>query len=651
MSTTSYLQQFSQAINEKALEKAVDITKIWIDEAPETMAYACAGMINRKMGRLEAAQEMVDFGKKHYNSVFILQEQALIYMEQGKGPEARDTFETIIRTNRYFLSAWQQLWKLTKDQPSLFLPQEVAGVERQLRQFSDMPKALVQAYFELGNGNVESANTLITGAFNQPPSDHRSLSGWVELAQKQNMTRFVIRSLEVALQKAEQPAWLFEVVKLLQNQQNFYQAQKYLDALSKYWSDEPLFKLTQASQLLHTNRVEEAINVLQMLSANNDNQPLQARIYILLGQCYQTLQNIAQSADFFRLTLQFEHVKGEAYWHLANLKVARFSADEKRDIDALAQSNNTAMDRCYAFYALGMAQNQDGEFAKAFASFTAANALKRQLNPYDVNTITDSLDMLRKAPVPALTKTDAATTSITPVFIVGLPRSGSTLLDQMLAAHPHIDGTKELTTILHIVQDMAEKYGKAFHEVLPNLTAQEKQTYANWYLESAATFTKNSAYFIDKNPENFKYISVILALFPQAKIIDLRRDPVANGLSAYRHHFASGHNYSNALSDFAQYYTAYTKVISHFAAAYPEAVTTITYETLVNEPVPTLQNVCAFIGVEEIAKPLDFYKHQRAIHTPSVAQVSQPLDPNKVNEWQDFAEFLAPLLALQSELA
>jgi len=648
MSTTSFLQQFSKAINEKAYDKALDITQTWINDAPETMAYACAGMINRKMGQLDTAQQMVNVGKAQYYSVFILQEQALIYMEQGKGAEARDTFETIIRTNRYFLSAWQQLWKLTKDHPSLFLPQEVAGVERQLRQFSDMPKALVQAYFELGNGNVESANTLITGAFKQPPSDHRSLSGWVELAQKQNMTRFVIRSLEVALQKAEQPAWLFEVVKLLQNQQDFYQAQKYIDALAKYWSDEPIFILTLASQLLHTNKIAESISELERLLVNNDDQPLKARIYILLGQCYQTLQNIEKSADFFRLALQFEHVKGEAYWHLANLKVASFSADEKRDIDALSQSNNTAMDRCYAFYALGMAQNQDGEFDKAFASFTAANALKRQLNPYNVDTIISSLDMLCKAPVPALAKTDTEATDITPIFIVGLPRSGSTLLDQMLVAHPDVDGTKELTTILHIVQDIAEKYGKAFHEVLPNLTVEEKQTYANWYLKSAATFTGDANHFIDKNPENFKYISVILALFPQAKIIDLRRDPVANGLSAFRHHFASGHNYTNALSDFAQYYTAYTKVVSHFTAAYPEAVMTITYEVLVNEPVATLQQVCAFIGVDELGAPLDFYKYQRAIHTPSVAQVSQPLDPNKLNEWQDFSAHLAPLLALKS---
>lgn len=646
MHTAHYLQQFSLAIQDNRIDEALTITLQWQETQPDAMAFACEAMLHRKQNELRHAKKAIEKGLTDFaQSVFLLQEKALVEMADASFADAKQTLDHIISINAYFVSAWQQLWQLTQSQAALFVPAEQAKIEAQLRFFSQLPKPLLQCYFELGNGNIKIVENIVKETFVTPPVSHKELSAWLELAQKIHFERYATVALKNALQKQDEPVWHIELAKLYQNQENFYKAQPHLLAIAQQMSEHPQYQITQAVQLFHTNQVSEAIGLLEGLLSRTAMNSAQGRIYLLLGQCYQAQLQIDKAAAVFRQTLAFEHLRAEAYWHLANLKTHTLDNQDIDELKHLTHEQFSTLERSYAHFALAMALTQQDAFSDAFAHLQQANVLQEMLQPWNAQQMADSLSSLREANVPKVIEIAHHSNDV-PIFIIGLPRSGSTLLDQMLATHPDIDGTKELSTMLHIAQDIAEATGKAFHQTLSTLTDKQKATYRAWYLGSAEPFREGAPYFIDKNPDNFKYVSLILTLFPEAKIIDLRRDPRANGLSAFRHRFAKGHAYSQSLKHFAEYYKSYINTVEHWTRHYPTQIQRVDFEALVKQPSATLANLCDFIGVDTLAEPMAFQTHQRNIYTPSAAQVLQPLDRTKANEWEHYKDYLGPLLNL-----
>jgi len=229
---------------------------------------------------------------------------------------------------------------------------------------------------------------------------------------------------------------------------------------------------------------------------------------------------------------------------------------------------------------------------------------------------------------------------------VGLPRSGSTLVEQILSSHSLVDATMELTEVISIARELNdpnqlghEKYPKS----MANLTANEINNFAQRYLDHVQPLRKQAPYFIDKAPGNFHHIGLIKTLFSNAKIIDVRRNPMASGWSLYKHFFAGGNQFSYDLATIGKYYNDYIELMDHWHRVLPEQILTINYEDLVGDLPTTVNSLLQYCGLPFEGACIDFHLNKRAVATPSSEQVRQPLYADALEHWKNYEEFLTPL--------
>ena len=237
--------------------------------------------------------------------------------------------------------------------------------------------------------------------------------------------------------------------------------------------------------------------------------------------------------------------------------------------------------------------------------------------------------------------------SADPIFIVGLPRSGSTLLEQILAAHSNVDGTMELSNVISMAHGFnarrANSKPRPYPDVLGELTGEELSALGQQYLAETAHHRQGAALFIDKMPNNFRHIALIKLMLPNARIIDARRDPMACCFSGYKQLFAEGQEFSYRLEDLAHYYTAYVNIMQHWDEVLPGAILKVENEALIANPEQQIRRMLDYCGLEFEEACLNFHQSDRAVRTPSSEQVRQPIYSSAMNQWQNYRSFLAPL--------
>jgi hypothetical protein len=237
-------------------------------------------------------------------------------------------------------------------------------------------------------------------------------------------------------------------------------------------------------------------------------------------------------------------------------------------------------------------------------------------------------------------------TSDAPIFVVGLPRSGSTLVEQILTGHSKVDATRELAGINSIVRDLINPNQPAqaqYPQSMANLSATQIQNLAQKYLDFVQTYRQQAPYFVDKAPPNFLHIGLIKTLFPNAKIIDIRRNPMASGWSVYRHFFADSFLFSYDLKTIGKYYNDYIDLMDHWHSVLPKQILTINYENLVNDLPAAVHELLQYCGLPFEQSCIDFHLNKRAVATPSSEQVRRPIYAEALEQWKNYDEFLGPL--------
>jgi len=379
--------------------------------------------------------------------------------------------------------------------------------------------------------------------------------------------------------------------------------------------------------------------------------PQQPKVWMSYGHSLKTSGRLADAVAAYRRAIDAQPNLGEAYWSLANLKTFRFAQGDVLSIrKALARDDLSDEDRLHFEFSLGKALEDEGSYEESFAHYARGNALRRQSHPYDAD---ENSSFVRRSKA-LFTKEFFASragcgvAAPDPIFILGLPRAGSTLLEQILASHSLVEGTMELPDIPRIAREFASSEGAdeeaRFFEAVAAQSAAELRTLGERYLDETRVLRKTAApYFIDKMPNNCLYVGLIHLILPNATIIDARRHPVACCFSCYKQHFARGQSFTYALEDLGRYYRDYVELMAHFDAVLPGRVHRVFYEAMVEDTEAEVRRLLAHCRLPFEEACLRFYDNERAVRTASSEQVRRPIFREAVDHWRHYEPWVGPL--------
>jgi tetratricopeptide (TPR) repeat protein len=371
------------------------------------------------------------------------------------------------------------------------------------------------------------------------------------------------------------------------------------------------------------------------------------------GHTLKTLGKAAEGIDAYRKAIAMLPSLGEAYWSLANLKTFRFTPEDIAAMRTqLARGDLESEDRFHLQFAFAKALEDAGDYADAFAYYEQASALRREALPYDADANTANMRRMKAVFAPDFLAARQGTGSAAPdpIFIVGLPRSGSTLLEQILASHSLVEGTMELPDIVSMTRRLGglRKRGDAssYPEMLGSLPLEEFKALGEEYLARTRLHRKlGRPFFIDKMPNNFVHAGFIHLILPNAKIVDARRHPLGCCLSGFKQHFARGQPFTYSQDDIGRYYADYVQMMAHYDAAMPDRVHRVFYEDIVADLEGQVRKLLHYCGLPFEPGCLRFYENDRAVRTASSEQVRQPIFADAVEHWQNFEAWLGPLKA------
>ncbi|HEY2481738.1 MAG TPA: sulfotransferase [Caulobacteraceae bacterium] len=543
-----------------------------------------------------------------------------------------------------------QAWRAIGDQ--LFIEGDAAGADAaysELLRAGVSDPALRQAAEALCDDRLDVAEQLLRARLKAEPTDVAAMRMLAEagtrLGRLADAEALLTRCLELS------PSFdgaRYNLAIVLHRQQKGAEAVAHLERLRQVDPQEPSYRNLLAASLALTGEYARAIEIYRELL---DQFPRQARMWLSYGHVLRTGGRRSDSVAAYKRAIDLEPGLGDAYWSLANLKTEPFTDDEVAAMEAqLGRQEISAEDRLHLHFALGKAREDAGQFDAAFAHYADGARLRRASHPYQADE-TESAVARSKA---LYSKTFFAhragwgTDSAAPVFIVGLPRSGSTLIEQILASHSAVEGTMELPEIGAIAGEFKRatrrRRDTPYPDVIGELSAAEIEEYGRNYLDRTQVYRKlGRTRFIDKMPNNFMHIGFIHLILPNAKIIDARRHPMAACFSAFKQHFARGHAFSYDLTDAGRYYRDYVELMAHFDVALPGRVHRVIYEDMVEDIEAETRRLLDYCGLPFEPGCLRFYENERAVRTASSEQVRRPIFRDGLEQWRNYEPWLDPL--------
>jgi tetratricopeptide (TPR) repeat protein len=398
-------------------------------------------------------------------------------------------------------------------------------------------------------------------------------------------------------------------------------------------------------------RVGESRRALQCYEGLLKDYPDQPKSWMSYGHTLKVVGRHDDCVSAYRKSIAQLPQLGEAWWSLANLKTFRFTdADVAAMEKQLARSDISEEDRYHLHFALGKALEDEARFADSFAHYEKGNALRKKRVAYDEDETDAHLNRSKALFTPSFFAERAGSgyQAADPIFIVGLPRSGSTLIEQILSSHSQVEGTMELPDIMSIAGRLGAKKRRgqrsAYPEKLLELDRADFARLGEEYMTRTRIQRRlDRPFFTDKMPNNFAHVGLIQLILPNAKIIDARRHPLGCCFSNFKQHFARGQGFSYDLAGMGRYYRDYVALMAHFDAVLPGRVHRVIYERMVENPKSEVRALLDYCGLPFEESCLRFYENERAVRTASSEQVRQPIYRDAVEHWQNYEAWLDPL--------
>ncbi|WP_310733162.1 sulfotransferase [Colwellia sp. MB02u-10] len=575
------------------------------------------------------------------------QEQGFINLALNEPTLAKISFENAVKLNPSLVASWQALIHLYRDEKQ---QENVQKAANQLEKLKKLPPALLAVTELMHEGKLLKAEQICRHFLqnNKRHTDGMCLLAeiGVELKIYDDAEFLLASALEL------EPTHIHarsQYLNLLIRLGKYKVAEQQVEKLLVTQPDNLSFKIAKASALTGLGKIEQAISLFEQAVEQDDQV---AGFHLQLGHALKTKGDIEKAVAAYQKAYQLNPSYGDAFWSLANTKTYRFSDEEIAQMQT--QQNNKALaltDKVQLHFATGKAFEDREDYNQAFQAYQEGNKLQHAHSGFDITKVEQQVaEQIKYCTAELFESRGTLGLNLPdPIFIVGLPRAGSTLLEQILASHSQVDGTMELHNILglasrlrgrsHSQSDQEAQYPKNLNEINPEYFKR----FGQQFIDETQVYREKAPLFIDKMPNNFLHIGLIRLILPNAKIIDARRSPMACCFSGFKQLFAEGQDFSYDLEDMGRYYQAYLKLMAHWDDVLPDYVLKVNHEDVVDDLETQVRRMLDFCGLEFEQSCVDFHKTKRNIKTPSSEQVRQPIYKSATEQWRHFEPYLTPL--------
>lgn len=637
------IKQCQVLINKGHLNEASEtLDKMLLKNPGHVEGIYCLAVCQRKQKKYSQAMENLDqillkvpdHGRAH-------QEQGYIYKALGKNSEALTALEKAVSLNPALFGSWRVL----ADEPGYSMRQEA---KKRVDWLSSLPPALVSVSSLIYQKQLHRAEWLCRHFLKENPHQPEAMRLLAELGTKFQIlddAEFLLAScleFEPNYKRAR-----LDYVHVLHKRQKFHKALEQAKTLLDSDPQNSTFKIGFGNAQQATGDFEGAISTFESVLQNNEDN---YSIYLTLGHALKTMGRVEDAIKAYRKSYSIKPDFGDAFWSLANLKTYRFSSDEREQMRAQEASATIAInDKIHFCFALGKDLEDSGRFDEAFSFYHRGNKLKSEEDRFDRKSLEVSFEFQKDNFDAAFFKRNKAggCPAPDPIFIVGLPRAGSTLLEQILSSHSQVDGTMELANIIGLAHRLngrqATQNNPKYPSVLNNMSADDLTKMGELYIEETQHHRQGAMFFIDKMPNNFRHIALINLILPNAKIIDARRDALSCCFSGFKQLFGEGQQFSYSLEDIGHYYRSYVDIMDHWDKELPGKILRVQYEDVVADLETQVRRILDYCGLPFEQACIDFHRNKRAVRTPSSEQVRQPIYQSGLEQWRNYESHLGPL--------
>jgi len=627
-----------------ALEQTREILK---SVPAHPLAILILGTAQRLLGNLgEALAILEPLSLAQPRSAHTFFELGMALTELGRDDAALKALRRAVYLDAALPDAWRTIGDLLTGQGDA--DGADAAYAQHIKSSTQDPR-LMTAAAALCENDIPQAESRLREHLKLYPSDVAAIRMLAEVAGRlgryEDAETLLTRALELAPSFG---AARHNYAVVLQRQNRYAEALAQVDKLISLEPRDIGNRNLKAVVLAKIGDYPQSLEIYADVLARHPNQ---AKIWTSYGHALASAGQQMDAISAYRRSIELEPDQAEPYWSLANLKTFRFSETELADMrERLKKPNVSELGRAQFHFAIAKALEDAAQYRQSFENYSFGNALRLAQEGYDPDRTTRHVERSRQLFTAEFfaARSGFGSPAPDPIFIVGLPRAGSTLVEQILASHSSVEGTMELPNVMNIVSQLRGKNGKnagsRYPEVLAGLSAHQCRALGEQYLaETRIQRHTTKPFFIDKMPNNFLHTGLIRLMLPNAKIIDVRRHPMACCFSGFKQNFANGQRFSYSLAHIARYYCDYVELMAHFDAALPGAVHRVIYEHLVDDTDGAVRDLLNHCGLPFEESCLRFYDNDRPVRTASAQQVRQPIFREGIDQWRHFEEWLAPL--------
>jgi tetratricopeptide (TPR) repeat protein len=645
---TSEVPRIRELLRRREFARALAAAEALLADTPgHRDALLFKSIAQRYLGRIdEALNTLARLQRQHPRFSRLHEERGHCFVVMKQAPQAIEAFQTAVNLNHALPASWSMLeglYRMTgQADNSAMAASHVATLKA-------LPREVVTATGLFMDGDLDRAEPIVRAYLLQ----HGNHLEAMRLLARIGMARKVYDDAELLLAAVlelapEYHAARAEYAETLIELQRYPEARGELERLLREHPENRLYyQGLLATTAIGLGEHERAVGLYRdLLQAT----PTDADVHLSIAHALKTLGQRDEAIASYRRAAATRPGFGDAYWSLANLKTYRFTDEELTRLKALqAEPTIADIDRYHLHFALGKALEDQGDFAESFRYYELGNALKRKESRYRPEIIENNTRQQIEVCSAEFfaSRRGCGVSDPDPIFIVGLPRSGSTLIEQILASHSQVEGTQELPNIQQIVGKLRGREpdlnNPRYPRILAEMQLQEFGQLGQQYLDATRIYRTGKPYFIDKMPNNFRHLGLIHLMLPKARIIDARREPIACCFSNLKQLFAKGQEFTYSIEHIARYYRTYLELMRHWDGVLPGWVLRIQHEDVVDDLEDSVRRVLDFCGLEFEPQCIEFHKTVRSVRTASSEQVRQPIFREGLDQWKHFEPWLEPL--------
>ena len=642
------LSEATDAVRDGSFEHAFNLLKIILKDHPEHIdSLYLAAVSSRYL-------KQFDNSKKYIEQLLIIapdmgrayQELGHLNRDMGDEEKAVMHYRQACELNPALIAGWNFLYQYfikNNNKPAADHALE------QINKLQSLPGVLLYIDQILNEGRLGMAEAKCRAFLKENPTHTYAMSLLSDIANRLGYFDDAEFLLEKAVEfKPDDGDLRMKYASILRKKQKFAKTMEQVNILCDKYPENLNYQAQKASEIMQNGDHEKAINLLDDILSKN---PYNFSTLTSKGHAQKTLGRTDEAIKSYQSAYQIKPDHGEAFFSLANLKTYSFSENELDSMRGqVGRVDLSLRDKAYFHFALAQGCEVNGKYDEAFFHLERGNRIKNDQSQYSIERMEKELQAQIEVCDEALFRDlgKGGHEAKDPIFILGLPRAGSTLIEQILASHSMVDGTLELPNILSIAQSLRgdDIYGKLgnYPKSLESLTLDQRETLGKGYIEDTRMHRKDAPMFTDKMPNNFRHIGLIHLIMPNAKIIDARRYSLDCCFSMFKQLFAQGQEFSYGLAEAGSYYNSYVKLMDHWDRVLPNKVLKVNNEDIIEDLEGQVRRMLEFLELPYEEECISFYETDRSVRTASSEQVRRPINKDGMERWKPYSKHLKPLL-------